>query len=122
MENTDNLAEEEPREQFVSNVMKQIRMFLALKYCKTDNQPSEVIEGLYIGSIGAAMSKTNLKNTGITHILCVADSISPIFQDEFTYKVIKILDSPDVEITNILDECFEFIDSARNQGKILVHW
>ena len=115
-------GEEVSKEQFVSNVMKQIRMFLALKYCKTDNTPSEVVPGLFIGSIGAAMSKSKLKEVGITHILCVADSISPGFPEDFEYKIVKVLDSPDVEITRFLPECFDFINAALISGKILVHW
>ena len=122
MEVSESLNEETSKEQFVTNVMKQIRMFLALKYCKTDNIPAEVIPGLYIGSIGSAMSKNVLKELGITHILCVADSISPIFPEDFCYKIIKILDSPNVEITQYLPECFDFINSALLTGKILVHW
>lgn len=110
------------KEEFVNKVMKQIRMFLALKYCKTDNIPAEVLPGLYIGSIGAAMSKTVLQELGITHILCVADSINPIFPDDFTYKLVKILDSADVRIVDHLNECFEFIEGGRNNGKVLVHW
>ena len=115
-------GEEMPKEQLMNNVMKQIRMFLALKYCKTDNIPSEVVPGLFIGSIGAAMCKNKLKEAGITHILCVADSISPIFPEDFEYKIVKVLDSPEVEITRFLPECFDFINSALISGKILVHW
>lgn len=113
---------DDSKEEFVNKVMKQIRMFLALKYCKTDNIPSEVLPGLYIGSIGAAMSKKVLQELGITHILCVADSINPIFPDDFTYKLVKILDSADVRIVDHLNECFEFIENGRNNGKVLVHW
>lgn len=110
------------KEEFVNKVMKQIRMFLALKYCKTDSIPSEVTPGLYIGSIGAAMSKSVLLDIGITHILCVADSINPIFPTEFTYKLVKILDSPEVRIVDHLTECFKFIEEGQTNGKVLVHW
>jgi len=126
-----NLSLEDPRqplndeggkEEFVNKVMKQIRMFLALKYCKTDNIPSEVLPGLYIGSIGAAMSKTVLLDIGITHILCVADCINPIFPNDFSYKLVKILDSPEVRIVDHLTDCFEFIGEGQSNGKVLVHW
>lgn len=122
MEVSESINEEISREQFVTNVMKQIRMFLALKYCKTDNNPSEVVPGVFIGSIGAAMSKNKLKDIGITHVLCVADSITPIFPDDFDYKTVKILDSPDVSIVSYLPECFDYINNALSNGKILVHW
>ena len=117
-----SLEEEVGKDEFVNRVMKQIRMFLALKYCKTDNVPSEVLPGLFIGSIGAAMSKNKLIELGITHILCVADSINPIFPNDFTYKVVKILDSPEVKITDHLSECFNYITAGLSNGKVLVHW
>jgi hypothetical protein len=117
-----SLEEEVGKDEFVNRVMKQIRMFLALKYCKTDNIPSEVVAGLFIGSIGAAMSKNKLIELGITHVLCVADSINPIFPNDFTYKVVKILDSPEVKITDHLNECFNYINSGLSNGKVLVHW
>ena len=102
----------EVKDEFVNSLMKQIRMILALKYCKTDNCPSEVVPGLFIGSIGAAMSKNILIELGITHILCVAESINQIFPKDFTYKIVKILDSPEVNITEHLNECFDYIDSG----------
>lgn len=122
MEVSESLNQETTNEHIVTSIMKQIRMFLALKYCKTDNIPAEVIPRIYIGSIGSAMSKNKLQEIGITHILCVADNISPIFPEDFTYKIIKILDSPDVNITEYFQECFEYINTALANGKILVHW
>lgn len=122
MEVSESLNQEATNDHIVTSIMKQIRMFLALKYCKTDNTPVEVIPGMYIGSIGSAMCKDKLQEIGITHILCVADNISPIFPEDFTYKIIKILDSPDVNITEYLQECFEYIESALSNGKILIHW
>lgn len=117
-----SLHQQETQGEIVNSLMKQIRMFLALKYCKTDNIPSEVVPGLFIGSIGAAMSKNKLIEFGITHILCVADNINPIFPKDFTYKIVKILDSPEVKITDHLDECFDYIDSGLSNGNVLVHW
>jgi len=49
--------------------MQAIKALCALKMTKTDPHPVEIIEGLYIGSIGAAMKKENLKAAGITHIV-----------------------------------------------------
>ncbi|OMJ80961.1 hypothetical protein SteCoe_18668 [Stentor coeruleus] len=121
MELSENLNKEPTNDQAIANIMKQIRMFLALKYVKTDNIPAEVVPGVYIGSIGAAMCKGKLKEVGITHILCVADSISPVFPEDFTYKIVKILDSPDVKIIDYLSECFDFISSALATGRILIH-
>jgi hypothetical protein len=42
--------------------VKQIRLILALKHAKNDNMPNEIVPHLYLGSIGAAMTKANLKS------------------------------------------------------------
>ncbi|CAG9330850.1 MKP2_12 [Blepharisma stoltei] len=110
-----------PNDEKMMKLMVQIRMILALKYAKTDNQPSEVLENLYIGSVGAAMCKKNLKDLGITHILIVADQLAPAFPEEFIYKQINILDSPDSNIIDTFTDAFQFIDQGRAQGKVLVH-
>jgi hypothetical protein len=122
MESPETPPEISDRDQAVNNLVKQIRMFMALKYCKTDNVPAEVLPGLYIGSIGSAMNKNRLKAEGITHVLCVADNTSPIFPEEFCYKIVKVLDSPEVKITDYLPECIEFINAGLENGKVLVHW
>lgn len=45
-------------------------------------------QGLFLGSVGAALNKPALKNLNITHILTVAKSLDPAFPDEFIYKKI----------------------------------
>lgn len=111
-----------PTDEKTLKIMMQIRMILALKYAKTDNMPSEILENLYIGSVGAAMNKKNLKDLGITHILIVADQLSPAFPNDFAYKQISVLDSPAVNMLAVFQESFDFIDCARSEGKVLVHW
>ena len=49
---------------------------------------------LYQGSIGAAFNKEALEECGITHILCCASKISPRYPDDFKYKMLDLLDSP----------------------------
>lgn len=130
MESAEILADEEPEKssnvginnKVAEEIAKKLRMMMALKLCKEDNTPNEVIPGLFIGSIGSALNKTALKDHGITHILCVADKINPAFPTEFIYKAIRILDSPDVNLLLYLQECFDFICYGLAAGKILVHW
>lgn len=130
MESAEILTDEEPgkctnvhdNDKEVEEIAKKLRMMMALKLCKEDNVPNEVIPGLFIGSIGSALNKTALKDLGITHILCVADKINPAFPTEFIYKAIRILDSPDVSLQAYLQECFDFICFGLAAGKILVHW
>ena len=128
MENPDILAEirdsskSELKQEFMNELVKRIRMMMIIRHCTEDNEPHEVIPGLFIGSIGASLNKTLLKQVGITHILCVADNIEPAFPNDFTYKLVKILDSPDVDLKPHLQSCFEFIGYGLAAGKILVHW
>ncbi|CAG8486423.1 24512_t:CDS:2 [Cetraspora pellucida] len=87
---------------------------------------SHIIPGLYLGrlnSLIAASDQSWLKEHKITHILTVADSISPSFPGLFKYKVISIRDHPSQNISRHFEEMFEFIQSVLDQegGKILVH-
>ena len=53
----------------------------AIKLAKDDKTPAEIVDGLYLGSIGAAYNKESLELHGITHILTCADSIKPRFEN-----------------------------------------
>ena len=46
------------------------------------------MQGLYLGSIGAAQNKEKLKALNITHVLVVARSLEPAYPGEFIYKKI----------------------------------
>ena len=103
-------------------LLQQIKLILALKYAKTDNELSEIFPYLYLGSIGGSMCKKNLVSAGITHILVVADNIKPRFPECFTYKCVSFLDTPDSDLASILPECFDFIDQAQQEGgKVFLH-
>lgn len=103
--------------------VQQIRTVLAFKHLKNDREPAMISEGLYLGSIGAAMSKETLTRLGISHVLTVADNITPLFPALFTYRVLAILDTETSNLTEVLDETYEFIDSALEAGhRVLVHW
>lgn len=78
---------------------------------------------LHVGSIGAAYSKENLDSTGITHILCLSRVIKLMFPGEFEYKKVNMIDQPDFALEkSVLEECFLFIETAKQLGgKVLVH-
>ena len=106
----------------IEQLALQIKALCALRLTKQDNQPAEIVEGLFQGSIGAALAKDNLKKLGITHVLTVADKIKPSFPDEFTYKCIPALDTPTQNILKFFEEANEFIEAALSgDGKVLVH-
>jgi len=58
---------------------------------------------LFLGSIGAATSKEVLKERGITHILTCAVGLSPAFPEEFTYKILPMLDKPTQKISTFIE-------------------
>jgi len=98
------------------------RAMYATRCVRDDNVPCQIEEGLYLGSVGAANNKSELKRLNITHILTVANSLPPTHPNDFVYKIINIPDREDVNIENYFDECFAFIDEAkRTGGGVLVH-
>lgn len=100
----------------------QLRLIFALRYAQTDGRPAKILDYLYLGSVGAAMNKAVLKEEGITHVLTVADKLSPMFPTEFTYLSLSLLDSTDANLLELLPTALEFIERAREAGgKTLVH-
>jgi protein-tyrosine phosphatase len=103
-------------------IISKVKMILALKFKKDDPLPVEVVPGVFIGSIGAALNKNFLLENQISHILTVADNLNSSFPELFTYKSIEILDTIEFNILNVFDEAFSFIDTALAAGqKVLVH-
>jgi protein phosphatase slingshot len=62
-------------------LMLVFKTMTAMKLTREDNIPSEIIEGLYLGSVGAAYSNESLQKHGITHILTCAANLKPRFPD-----------------------------------------
>lgn len=53
----------------------------SMKIMKTDKEPIEIIEGLYIGTFATSNNKEGLINNKITHILIVASSLKANFPE-----------------------------------------
>ncbi|XP_050373982.1 dual specificity protein phosphatase 1 isoform X2 [Argentina anserina] len=70
-------------------ILALLRVINVTRCCKEDNIPCKIEEGLFLGSIGAAHNKDELKSLNITHILTVASSLAPAYPDEFVYKVLN---------------------------------
>ncbi|KAK6930014.1 Dual specificity phosphatase, catalytic domain [Dillenia turbinata] len=89
---------------------------------KQDTVPSQIEEGLFLGSVGASRDVTGLKKLNITHILTLSCTLPPASPDDFTYKVIHVMDRGDTNISQYFDECIDFIDEAKRKGGgVLVH-
>ena len=62
-----------------------VKAMAAVKKKQEDKAPSEVMPWIFLGSIGAAMSKDVLIEKNITHILICASNLKPAFPGEFEY-------------------------------------
>ncbi|XP_028795011.1 dual specificity protein phosphatase 1-like isoform X2 [Neltuma alba] len=98
-----------------------LRVISAANYYKQDNVPCQIEEGLFLGSVGAAANKDALKNFNVTHVLTVANTLTPAHPDDFVYKTINVVDREDADIKQYFNECFDFIDEGKRVGGTLVH-
>ncbi|KAG7026256.1 Dual specificity protein phosphatase 1 [Cucurbita argyrosperma subsp. argyrosperma] len=76
----------------------------ARRSLKDDGIPCQIEEGVFLGSIGAAHNKDELKKLNITHILTIA-----------------FVDTRDADIKQHFDDCFNFIEEGRQSGGVLIH-
>ena len=99
-----------------------MRAIMVMRIKQADSDPVEVIPGLFIGSIGAALNKDGLLAAGITHVLCAAGGIKLYFPETFTYKQVIIGDKINSDMYSHLPGCCNFIGKAlKPGGKVLVH-
>ena len=90
---------------------------------KNDNQPIQIIDRLFIGSISAASNKDSLLFHNISHIVIAGLGLKKNFPDDFTYIHFDLLDYPDEDIKQYFREAGEFINNAISMNKnVLVHW
>merc|ERR1712117_83139 len=91
----------------------------------------EVYPGVFIGNMGAAKSTNYLRKREVTHVLNSAEgtrigtvNASQEFYDPFgiKYKGLKLLDTPQSNISVHFDEVAEFIDDAlQGGGRVMVN-
>ncbi|CAD5172624.1 unnamed protein product [Musa acuminata subsp. malaccensis] len=105
-----------------SRILACVQALRCARHARKDDVPCQIEEGLFLGSVGAALNKSALKDLNITHLLTVAKSLDPAYPNDFIYKKIDVLDTPSTELDKYFDECFSFIDEARSAGGgVLVH-
>ncbi|XP_012686084.2 dual specificity protein phosphatase 19-like [Clupea harengus] len=75
---------------------------------------------ILISSQDAAQDIDTLRKYKVTHILNVAYGVENAFPDLFHYKTVTVLDVPETDITSCFQECFAFIDQARDQGSVVL--
>ncbi|XP_061990956.1 dual specificity protein phosphatase 1B-like [Rosa rugosa] len=92
------------------------------RFSTWDNVPCQIEEGLFLGSIGAANNKDELKKLNVTHILTVANSLPPTYPNDFVYKVLNVTDTECTNLRQHFDECYNYIEEAKGSGGgVLVH-
>jgi len=81
----------------------------------------KIFPAFYIGTVEAATNLDALYDRDISHILTVASGIKPKWPKKFKYMTIDILDMDDQNIKQHFRKTFEFIETGRNDGAVLVH-
>jgi len=106
----------------VKNLMTHIKAMMGMQYMRTDGVAAEILPGFYLGSIGAAFNRKILQEQNVGHILCCCDNVKEAFPNVFKYRMLKLLDKPDEDITRYFDETAEYIHEILTKGeKVLVH-
>ncbi|EAS06094.2 tyrosine phosphatase (macronuclear) [Tetrahymena thermophila SB210] len=84
---------------------------------------SQILDFLYLGSSYNSNNYKELKvRTKISYILNVASELSNVYPEDFTYLKLDIDDIITQKIYGHFQECIDFIEKARSEGKnILVH-
>ncbi len=81
----------------------------------------KITDKIYLGNYKTSISKVTLNHHKITHILCVANEIKPLFIDSYNTMKLDVTDTEDEDILSQFDSVINFIDSAIENGSILIH-
>jgi protein-tyrosine phosphatase len=88
----------------------------------TCDDPSKILDFLYLGNAQNALSKTQLQKLDIGYILNTARECRNHFLKDFEYQKYSFVDDDSEEILVYFSVCIDFIEKARkNNSKILVH-
>ena len=84
---------------------------------------SKIKDGVYIGNWRDAQNRAFLVNNKITHVLCSASELRPVFQNAYEYLHIHAQDTLSFNIYRHFDIAADFIQKAveQDKGRILVH-
>ncbi|XP_076058459.1 dual specificity protein phosphatase 19-like [Oratosquilla oratoria] len=89
---------------------------------KPDLRYSHILPKLILSSQDVAHDLDLLTRIKVTHILNVASGVLNLFEGWFTYKTVEVYDTPECRISNVFEECINFIHEAiLGGGCILVH-
>lgn len=78
--------------------------------------------GLFIGNFRDAQDINFLQRNGITHVLCSAAELFPVFPGRFEYKHVRANDVPSYQLSRHFDQGADFIhEGVKNGGNVFVH-
>ena len=81
-----------------------------------------VIDNVYIGNMCSVIDNTILEQNNIGIIIQVLNDFEPIYPNKYTYHIIPIEDSPNINISKYFDEFIQFIEKYKTSDKnILIH-
>ena len=81
---------------------------------------NHVIDNIYIGNMCAAIDNKLLDSNNIRSIIQIITNFEPLFKNKYSYHVISIEDSPNVDISKYFDDFFQFIENNSDKN-ILIH-
>jgi protein-tyrosine phosphatase len=81
---------------------------------------NKIIENLYLGNYYNGSSIGKLKNKGITHLLNLSNEEN-LSETMFECMTVYAIDDLEYDIKAVFDICYEFIDKALVDGKVLVY-
>jgi protein-tyrosine phosphatase len=83
------------------------------------SNPTHIIDNIYLGSAFNAASYNTLTNLNIKKVINVTQEISPYFNQNLEYKTYKLYDNNLDNISNYLDDSYEYIMNTKDN--ILIH-
>ncbi|GFR97065.1 protein phosphatase Slingshot [Elysia marginata] len=86
------------------------------------DEPSEILDFLYLGSEWNASNLEEIKSKGIGYILNVTREIDNFFMGMLQYYNVRVFDVEESDLLKHWDKTYKFICKARNNhSKVLVH-
>ncbi|EIE23642.1 phosphatases II [Coccomyxa subellipsoidea C-169] len=97
------------------------KLFLVRRFANSDSEPCMLLDGLYVGSLGAARNLEGLQKRGVTHVLNASPIVPCFHRHHFRYKCVPVYDDVDEDISSFFAETNRFIARGRRRGGVLVH-
>ena len=87
-----------------------------------DSTPTEIIPGLFVGSLHSAFNRGVLEGLAITHIINLS-GLPATFPKHFTYLTVDLRDKDWSNLLSVIPAANIFIESGleRKGGAVLVH-